>query len=76
MKTPQQKAETQTALNDEFKALVKQLEQINGRGEKTVICALLGIQPRQGTNLFSGKNNAKSLYIRLLQARLRNAIGE
>ena len=66
----------QQAINAEFMALVEELTQMNGWGEKTYICTLLGIQPRQGSNLFSGRGNVNPLYNRLLVARLRNLKGD
>ena len=66
----------QQAINAEFMALAEELTQIQGWGEKTYICTLLGIKPRQGSNLFSGRGNVNPLYNRLLAARLRNLKGE
>ena len=69
------KKEYQTAINTEFMAIVKELAQINGFGEKTRICEILGISPRMGSNLFNGKNNIKPFYLEQVKARLRNAKG-
>lgn len=67
------KKEYQTAINDEFMAIVKELALLNGFGEKTRICEILGISPRMASNLFNGKNNVKPFYLEQVRARLRNA---
>ena len=69
------KKEYQTAINTEFMAIVKKLAQINGFGEKTRICEILGINTRMGSNLFNGRNNVKPFYLEQVKARLRNAKG-
>ena len=69
------KKEYQTAINVEFMAIVKELVLLNGFGEKTRICEILGISPRMASNLFNGKNNIKPFYLEQVKARLRNAKG-
>ena len=69
------KKEYQTAINNEFMATVKKLAKINGFGEKTRICEILGINTRMGSNLFNGRNNVKPFYLEQVRARLRNAKG-
>ena len=69
------KKEYQTAINNEFMAIVKELSHINGFGEKTRICEILGIGTRMGSKLFNGENNIKPFYLEQVKARLRNAKG-
>ena len=67
------KKEYQTAINEEFMAVVKELVLLNCFGEKTRIGEILGISPRMASNLFNGKNNVKPFYLEQVRARLRNA---